>query len=91
MTADLAGASDTVEIVMDALLTKADISVVAGARDLAVLVDDNVLPLVLASVPGVLKRGSVWAPLSTEVVTVALVTTVTGGVVFMLVEVTEAA
>lgn len=67
------------------------VSIVAGTGDLAVLPDDHVLPLVVASIAGVGKCVSVAAPVSTEVVTVALVAAVTGRVVFVLVGVLVAA
>lgn len=67
--------------------TKAEvvgIFVVAGAGGMAILVDDSVLPRVVASMPRVVKFVFVLSPVSTEVVFV-------GGVVVMFVEVVEAA
>lgn len=54
---------------------------------MAILVDDSVLPLVVASVPRVMKFVLVLSPVSTEVVFVVVM----GGVVVMFVEVVEAA
>lgn len=52
-------------------------SVVGEGRDVAVWAD-NVLPLVVAPIPRVVNRVSIWAPASTEVVIVAAVAAVTG-------------
>lgn len=70
--------------------TKAEvvgIFVVAGARGMAILVDDSVLPRVVASMPRVVKLVFILSPVSTEVVFVVVM----GGVVVMFVEVVEAA
>lgn len=70
--------------------TKAEvvgIFVVARARGMAILVDDSVLPLVVASIPRVVTFVLVLSPVSTEVVFVVVM----GGVVVMFVEVVEAA
>lgn len=69
-----------------------DLSVVAEARGVAdaVWVDGNVLPLVVASAPTVVKRVSVSALVSTEVVTVDVMAAVVDDVVLMVVEAVEA-
>lgn len=68
------------------------LSVVAEARGVAdaVWVDGSVLPLVVASIPTVVKRVSVSALVSPEVVAVGVMAAVVGDVALTLVEAVEA-
>lgn len=88
---------DTVVVPCDAVVAESTetevevpgLSVVAEARGVAdaVWVDGNVLPLVVASIPTVVKRVSV---VSTEVVAVGVMAAVVGDVVLMVVKAVEA-
>ena len=87
---------DTVVVPCDAVVAESTetevevpgLSVVAEARGVdAVWVDGNVLPLVVASIPTVVKRVSV---VSTEVVAVGVMAAVVSNVVLMVVKAVEA-